>query len=137
MLKSVAFGLETDSGQFKFVSAATLDKGNAQREEDGLMECFSSRIGKRLVRCRTQRMQAKTKEEADRFLAEEQGLIDALLGRNRVEMDGQDQQSRRESYEIGFFDGLIIMSLQQWNLKRPSILRTLKQWLCADNPFPR
>jgi hypothetical protein len=83
------------------------------------MECYSSRIGKRLVRCRTQRMQAKTKEEADRLLAEEQGLIDAMLGRNRVEMDGQDQQSRRESYEIGFFDALIIASLQQWNLKRP------------------
>jgi hypothetical protein len=137
VLKSVAFGLETDSEQFKFLSAATLDKRNAQSEEDGLMECFSSRIGKRLVRCRTQRMQAKTKEEADRFLAEEQGLIDAMLGRNRVELDGQGQQSRRESYEIGFLDGIILMSLQQGNLKRPSILRTLKQWLCADNPFSR
>jgi hypothetical protein len=101
------------------------------------MECFSSRIGKRLARCRSQRMQAKTKEEADRFLAEEEGLIDAMLGRNRLDMYGQDQQSRRESYEIGLLDGMIIMSLQQGNLKSPSILRTLKEWLCADNSFPR
>lgn len=99
------------------------------------MECFSTPIGKRLARCRTQQMQAKTKEEADRFLAEEVGLIDAMPGRNRLEMYGQHQQSLREHYEMGLFDGKILMSLQYGTRERPSILRTLQQWWCMHIPF--
>lgn len=99
------------------------------------MECFSTPIGKRLAQCRTQQMQATTQEEADRFLAEEEGLIDAMLGRNRLEMYGQHQQSLREHYEMGLLDGQIMMSRQYGTRERPSILRALKQWLSTHIPF--
>ena len=96
------------------------------------MECFLSQIGKRLAQCRTRRMRAKTEEEAGRLLAEEEGLIDAVLDRDRLEMYGPDQPTRRESYEIGFLDGIVIMSLQLRNPARSSLVRNLKQWFgCA------
>lgn len=72
-------------------------------------------IGSRLAWCRLQRKQAITREEAERFLAEEEGLLDAMLGRNRTDMYSQDQRSRRESYETGLHDGQALMCLQQWN----------------------
>lgn len=85
------------------------------------MELSSTLIGSRLAWCRLQRKQAITKDEAERFLAEEEGLLDAMLGRNRKEMYGQDQCSRRESYEIGLHDGQALMGLQRWSDTRQSI----------------
>lgn len=101
------------------------------------MECFSALFVKRLARCRARRVRAQTKEEADTILAEEHGLLDAVLGRNRLEMYNQDQQSRRESYEIGLLDGQILLSLQEWSDGRLSLLRILKQWWHAHNPLSR
>jgi hypothetical protein len=77
------------------------------------------------------------KEEADRIPAEEHGLLDAVLGRNRWEMYNQDQRSRRESYEIGLLDGKILLGLQEWSDGRRSLLRIRKQWWCAHKPLSR
>src|SRR5262245_11309831 len=101
------------------------------------MECFSTLIGKRLAECRIRRKYANTKEEADKFLAEEEGLLDAMLGRNRRDMYGHDQQARRESYEIGLLDGQMLMGLQQWSYRKQSILDNLKHWWGARNPLSR
>jgi len=87
------------------------------------MEFSSTLIRSRLAWCRLQRMQAVTKEEADRFLAEEEGLLDAMLGRSRLNMYGQDQLARRESYEIGLHDGQALMGLQRWSSTQRSISR--------------
>jgi hypothetical protein len=101
------------------------------------MEWFSALFVKRLARCRARRVRAQSKEEADTILAEEHGLLDAVLGRNRLEMYNQDQQSRRESYEIGLLDGQILLGLQEWSDGRLSLLRILKQWWHAHNPLSR
>lgn len=85
------------------------------------MEFSSTLIRSRLAWCRIQRMQAVTKEEADRFLAEEEGLLDAMLGRSRLNMYGQDQLARRESYEIGLHDGQALMGLQRWSSTQRSV----------------
>jgi hypothetical protein len=85
------------------------------------MEFPSTLIRSRLAWCRLQRMQALTNEEADRFLAEEEGLLDAMLGRERTDKYGPDQQSRRESYQIGLHDGQALMGLQRWSDARQSI----------------
>jgi len=78
-------------------------------------------IGARLAWCRLQQEEAITKEEAERYLAEEEGLIDAMLGRNRLDMYGQRQQSRRASYELGLLDGQALMGLQRLSDTRQSI----------------
>ena len=85
------------------------------------MKLSTTLIGSRLAWCRLQRKQALTKDEAERFLAEEEGLLDAMLGQNRNDLYSQDQRSRRASYEIGFHDGQALMGLQRWNDTRQSI----------------
>jgi hypothetical protein len=69
----------------------------------------------RLAWCRIQRKQATTREEAERLRAEEEGLIDAMLERNRLERYEQAQQFRREHYELGLQDGQALMGLQRWS----------------------
>jgi hypothetical protein len=66
-------------------------------------------------------MQAITKEEAERFLAEEEGLLDAQLGRDRTETYSQNRPSIVTSYELGLRDGQALMGLQKWNDTRQSI----------------
>lgn len=101
------------------------------------MEFFSTLIGKRLAQCRVRQKQANTKEEADRLLAEEEGLLDAILGRNRLQMYCQDHKARRESYELGLLDGQILMGLQRWRDRRQLILNNLKEWWGGRNPLSR
>ena len=87
-----------------------------------IMELSFSLIGKHLARCRVQQKQASTKEEAERLLAEEEGLLDAMLGRDRTEIYGQNQRSSiATSYEIGLRDGQALMGLQRWSDRRQSI----------------
>ena len=85
------------------------------------MAFASTLIGSRLAWCRLQRKEALTTEEAERYLAEEEGLIDAMLGRNRLERYGQGGKLRRESYELGLQDGQALMGLQRWSDLRQSI----------------
>ena len=106
------------------------------------MELSSTLIVKHLARCRVQLKQVLRKEEAERLLAEEEGLLDALLGRERTDKYGPDQQSRRESYEMGLLEGRVLMGLQRGSNRRQSLLRTpkhwwraLKHWWSADNPL--
>lgn len=84
------------------------------------MKLSSTLIESRLAWCRLQRKQALTKDEAERFLAEEEGLLDAMLGRNREDMYDQNQGSRRSSYEIGLHDGLALMGLERWSKTQQS-----------------
>ena len=86
------------------------------------MGLSSTLINSRLAWCRVQRMQTITKEEAERFLAEEEGLLDAMLGRDRTEIYSQNQRSSiATSYEIGLRDGQALMGLQRWSDRRQSI----------------
>src|SRR5215467_821133 len=107
------------------------------KEGGEVMECFSTLIGKRLAECRIRRKYANTKEEADKFLAEEEGLLDAMLGRNRLDTYGDDHQARRKSYEIGLLDGQILMGLFQSSYGEQSFLDNLKHWWGAHNPLSR
>src|SRR5215470_5373185 len=107
------------------------------KEKGKVMEYFSTLIGKRLAECRIRRKYANTKEEADKFLAEEEGLLDAMLGRNRLDTYGHDHQARRESYEIGLLDGQMLMGLHQWSYGKRSFLVNLKHWWGAHNPLSR
>ena len=79
-----------------------------------MMKLSANLIRSRLAWCRVQRVQAITKGEADRFLAEEEGLLDAMLGRDRTELYSQHQRSIVTSYEIGLHDGQALMGLQRW-----------------------
>jgi hypothetical protein len=67
-------------------------------------------------------MQAITKEEAERLLAEEEGLLDAMLGRDRTQSYSQKQRSIVTSYEIGLHDGQALMGLQRRGESRRSLL---------------
>lgn len=88
------------------------------------MAFSSNLIGSRLAWCRVQRMRAITKEEAERFLAEEEGLLDAQLGRDRTDIYSQNRPYIVTSYELGLRDGQALMGLQRWNDTRQSISRT-------------
>ena len=104
-----------------YLSACTADKGGSLKKEEDIMELSSTLIRSRLAWCRVQRMQAITKEEAERFLAEEEGLLDALLGRDRTEIYSRNRCSIVTSYEIGLRDGQALMGLQRWSEARRSI----------------
>ena len=99
--------------QYEFIYLSTC------ATEKGLVE----RRGRRI-----RRKYANTKEEADKFLAEEEGLLDAMLGRNRLDTYGHDHQARRKSYEIGLLDGQILMGLFQSSYGEQSFLNNLKHW---------
>jgi hypothetical protein len=88
------------------------------------MAVSSALIKSRLAWCRLQRTQAITKEEAERFLAEEEGLLDAQLGRDRTEIYSQNQPSIVTSYELGLRDGQALIGLQRWNDTRRAISNT-------------
>lgn len=96
-------------------------KGNSTERKGTAMALSSTLIESRLAWCRFQRVQAITKEDAAIYLAEEEGLLDAILGRNRAERYGQDQRARRTSYETGLLDGRALLGLQRWNDTRQSL----------------
>ena len=104
-----------------YLSACTAEKGGSLKKEEDIMELSSTLIRSRIAWCRVQRMQAITKEEAERFLAEEEGLLDAMRGRDRTEIFSQNQCSIVRSYEIGLYDGQALMGLQRWSDTRQSI----------------
>ena len=81
----------------------------------------STLIGSRLAWCRLQRKQALTKDEADRFLAEEEGLLDAMFGLDRKYMYALARGAQRASYETGLHDGQALMGLQRWSDTRQVI----------------
>ena len=85
------------------------------------MALSSTLIESHLAWCQVQRMRAITKEEAERFLAEEEGLLDALLGRDRTEIYSQNRPSMVRSYEIGLHDGQALIGLQRWSEIQHSI----------------
>lgn len=60
----------------------------------------------RILDCRTFRREAATVEEQEGWLAEEAGLIDALLGRDRSALPRHDgPASQRDRYILGLHDG--------------------------------
>jgi hypothetical protein len=94
------------------------------------MGLASTLVEKRLARCRVQREHAIAEGEAERFRAEEEGLLDAMLGRNRSEMYGQDQESLRESYRRGLHEGQALLSRNQQGSNEQSILSKVTRWWC-------
>jgi hypothetical protein len=92
------------------------------------MGLASTLVEKRLARSRVQREHAIAEGELERFRAEEEGLLDAMLGRNRSEMYGQDQQSLRESYRRGLHEGQLLLSRNQRRSNGRSILSKVKRW---------
>jgi hypothetical protein len=95
------------------------------------MDLSSNLIRSRLAWCRVQRTQALTKEEAERYLAEEEGLLDAMFGRDRTEIYSQNQRSIVTSYEIGLHDGQALMGLQRWIDTRQSVSHDEGGWITS------
>lgn len=56
-----------------------------------------------------------TQEEAERYLAEEQGLLDAMQGTDRTEIYGNAPQFWKACYETGLHDGRALLGLQRWS----------------------
>ncbi len=59
----------------------------------------------RIEWCRLERKGAVTRDEEERWQAEEAGLIDALLGRDRTEIRKNSHPSLLERYKLGLQDG--------------------------------
>jgi hypothetical protein len=66
--------------------------------------CLIARIGW----CHRQAVQALTIREAEGWRAEEQGLIDAFLGRDRRH-DCQERPEFKERYALGLEDGRVLI----------------------------
>jgi hypothetical protein len=92
------------------------------------MGLASTLVEKRLARSRVQREHAIAEGELERFRAEEEGLLDAMLGRNRSEMYGQDEEWLRESYRKGLQEGLMLMGQNRRSGTIQSILSKLARW---------
>jgi hypothetical protein len=101
--------------------ACTVMAEHLREKEEDIMELSSNLIRSRLAWCRIQRTRAITKEEEEEFLAEEEGLLDAMLGRDRTEIYSQKRDFIVTSYERGLHDGEALMRLQRWSDSRRSI----------------
>jgi hypothetical protein len=74
------------------------------------MEQSTNAILSRIGRCRLQRRGAVIRNEEEGWYAEEAGLIDALLGRDRTPTT---HPSLLERYKLGLEDGQALLRLPQ------------------------
>ncbi|MDO9116337.1 MAG: hypothetical protein Q7U39_00145 [Nitrospira sp.] len=65
----------------------------------------------RLHWCQKNRVYAKQRDEKEGWLAEEEGLHDAVLGRERVELIRLCYPSQVERYRLGFHDGQALLRI--------------------------
>lgn len=65
----------------------------------------------RLHWCRLSRTQSGQRDEKEGWLAEEEGLHDAVLGRERVELIRLCYPSQVERYRLGFQDGQALLRI--------------------------
>lgn len=77
------------------------------------MENSPNEILSRIEWCRLRRKWAVTREEEEGWQAEEAGLTDALLGRDRTEIRRNCHPSLLERYQLGLQDGQALMRLHQ------------------------
>ena len=73
------------------------------------MEQSTYEILSRIEWCRLQRKGAVTRDEEEGWQAEEAGLIDALLGRDRTAIKRTSHPSSLERYKLGLQDGQVLM----------------------------
>ena len=69
------------------------------------MELKLDLLNERLDWCKRERMQVGLREEKEGWLAEEEGLQDAVLGRERVDLIRLCYPAHVERYRLGFRDG--------------------------------
>lgn len=67
----------------------------------------------RIEWCRLERKGAVTRDEEEGWQAEEAGLIDALLGRDRTESRRNSHPSLLQRYQLGLQDGQALIRLFQ------------------------
>lgn len=65
----------------------------------------------RLHRCQKNRAHTGQRDEKEGWLAEEEGLHDAVLGRERVELIRLCYPSQVERYRLGFHDGQALLRI--------------------------
>ena len=66
-------------------------------------------LNSRVRWCHQLQSQSSSQEEEDGWLAEQEGLRDALLGRDRSGLIGRCQPSQLERYQLGFEDGQTLL----------------------------
>lgn len=73
-------------------------------------------IQSRIEWCRRQKTQARTQLEMERWRAEEDGLLDALLDRDQANQYQYSLPGLFRRYAMGFQDGRALIRLAQVNL---------------------
>lgn len=66
----------------------------------------------RLDWCKRERIQAGLREEKEGWMAEEEGLHDAILGRERVDLIRLCYPAHVERYRLGFRDGQGLLAMR-------------------------
>ena len=74
----------------------------------------------RIECCRIQRKAAVTWDEEGAWKAEEAGLIDAFLGRDRPETGETYEPGMLARYELGLRDGQALLRIQKVHGKKPT-----------------
>lgn len=77
------------------------------------MEPLPSQLGARLDLCQRQRQRADTREEQEEWWAEEAGLRDAWLRKDRTEFVRKSHPNVLARYEFGLLDGQALMRFLQ------------------------
>ena len=91
---------------------------------EGNMEPLPSQLGARLNLCQRQRQRADTREEQEEWWAEEAGLRDAWLRRDRTEFVRNSHPSVLERYELGLLDRQALMRFLQRDTLEVSTLKS-------------
>jgi hypothetical protein len=92
------------------MSGAVTEKA-AGDEQRGLLDA-------RLQWCQLSRTQTGQRDEKEGWLAEEEGLHDAVLGRERVELIRLCYPSQVERYRLGYHDGQALLCIPLMDMRR-------------------
>lgn len=88
--------------------AVSISGAVAEKVGGELQRCL---LDARLHWCQKNRVHAGQRDEKEGWLAEEEGLHDAVMGRERVELIRLCYPSQVERYRLGFHDGQALLRI--------------------------
>lgn len=91
-------------------------------------------LNARLEWCKGLRLRAGTQDEKEGWLAEEEGLHDALLGRDRSDLIALCYPSQVERYRLGFYDGQSLLAYRSRKVLQRYLYRQSRKVLAQPTP---
>ena len=107
---------EQKQGHVPYTSTPVMVENGAVPMSGAVTEKVGGKLQRRLLHarlhwCQKNRVHAGQRDEKEGWLAEEEGLHDAVMGRERVELIRLYYPSQVERYRLGFHDGQALLRI--------------------------